>query len=188
MAIIDPRTNQPYQLLGTLNQFPENGNTQADQALMCRYNSEITTVGGADVYYYQLHIGTTKIDKLYVECRSKIYSQTPVALKAVYEVSSIGLAATSFGLDLAGLDMVTFSLSNSDFLAANKNKPVVPGSLLYTAFRKQWYEINNFYITGFQKFNQVQLQIFATRLQENLTDMFNLQSMPTSNLSDGPIC
>jgi hypothetical protein len=183
MSIKNP-DGTPYQVLGSLSQFNVTSN---DNKLLCRWNSELSNIGGATIFYYRLYMGTTKIDNLYVECRSKIYNQVPVQMKAVYEIATSGFQMNMFGLD-GSLDSTTFMFNYNDFLQSMNQRQPYAGDLIYTTFRKQWFEVQNMSITGFQRYNQVQLQVFATKLQENLTDLFNLNSFPQSDLPSGPVC
>lgn len=174
-----------YQPLGSMSSFDPSSQSNK---LLCRYHSEIIDLFGVPIFYYKVQMGTTKIDKLYVECRSKVYSQTPIQLHATYEPATSGILMGDFGLDGA-INSTIFNLNLNVFNELVQREPR-PGDLIYTPFRREWHECMNRSITGFYKYTQYQLQIFAVKLQENLTDMFNQTLYPASpsDMPNAPIC
>lgn len=163
MAIYRP-DGSVYSPKGSMQQFDPKGQSHD---LFNRFNKEIIEIGGSPIFYFEMFVGKQNIDPIYVESRSKMWSQHPIELMAMYEPLSPQLAMTLFGPDAASNTMV-FYTNYQHFLDKVGHPPVV-GSRIYTPQLKEHWEILDRRSGGYQNWGVVTLEIHCVRFQETST-------------------
>lgn len=153
-----------YQTKGSVQQFDPKGSANE---LFNRYNKEIIEIGGSPIFYHELFIPSQSIDKLYIESRSKMWSQHPIEVMASYEPLAPQLRMSLFGPDGHSESMV-FYTNYQHFLERVGHPPVI-GSRIYTPQMKENWEVLDRRTGGFQNWGIVVLEIHCKLFQESLT-------------------
>ena len=171
MAIFNTN-GTPYRPSGSLVQFdPEN----PAHDLFNRLDSEAIRLYGSPLFYYEVFIQTTNIDKLYLEDRSKLWSPIPITIYAYYEPIEPQNPSTAFGID--GPGDVLFECNYRSVLQTIGHVPK-RGSRIQSPHLNEFWIVVDTKLAQFQLWGALHLQIVCTRFQETSTDSSSISSPP----------
>lgn len=167
--VIRNQDGTPYKLEGNLKLFdPKN----VDQDLMHSIDAECIQLSGSPVFYYRIYIDQSNYDDLYQESRNKVRKQQGIELIAHWEPVTPQNDLGVFGIDSP--DEVVFSFNIREFKDKTGNDLPVVGSLIYTPFDKNWWEIiqigHGKEGGDFQIWGKYRFQVLARKYQESITD------------------
>ena len=153
---------KPYNVIGTRQQFDDR---RADHDLLNSYDQEAIKIGGSPIFYYECFIQTQNIDPIYLEDRSKIFSDTPVQLYGLYEPKASQNLQTAFGIDAP--DEMMFEFNYKAVLEALGHKPKI-GSRLHTPFlQEDWVIIQN-NLAEFKLWHVYRIHVLCQRYQDDV--------------------
>lgn len=169
----------PYQPSGSITQF--NSSETGKYDLFNRYGAELFNLFGSPIYYFEIFISFANIDKLYLEDRSKIWSQFPVELFAVYEPVVPLHNSDVFGIN--SMDQVVFELNYSDTLKRLGSSPKI-GARIQTPHKQEHWVIVDKKTTGYQYWGESILQLYCQRFSPTRTD--NSSAVPQPIFDNPP--
>lgn len=153
----------PYKPVGSLDQFdPDN----PERCLFNAWDAEQLKIFGSPVFYYEVFIQTSSLDKLYREDRGKIWSNNPITLYASYEPIAGQNYQNAFGIDSP--DEIVFDLNYRDVLEKIGHPPKI-GSRIHTPHRNEDWIIIQRNAADMMLWSQIRIQLLCQRFQENIT-------------------
>ena len=151
----------PYNSTGSLKQFDD---SLPEHDLFNQWDEDAIKQGGSPVFYYELFVDTNRIDPLYLETRTKLFSPTPVELYGIYEPIPSQNMQTAFGIDSPDEMIIEFNYRS----VLNKlGHPPKIGSRLFTPFLKENWVIIERKTGEFKMYGVVRLQCICQRFQED---------------------
>ena len=153
----------PYKVTGSLQQFNPNSTMHE---LLNIWDEEAIKIGGVPIYYYEVFINSGDIDPLYVEARSKIFSNNPITLYGYYEPIPSQNYQNPFGIDSP--DEITFEFNYRSVLKAVGHPPKV-GSRLFTPHKQENWVIVSRKTGEFGLWGELRLLLICQRYQESAT-------------------
>lgn len=160
MAILNS-DGSPYEVTGCIQQFDPN-NPEYD--LFNLWDQEIIQMGGSPIFYYEVFIPSSTIDPVYLESRSKLFSNNPIQLYGLYEPIRSQNQMTAFGIDSP--DEMLFDFNYRAVIQALGHPPKV-GSRLHTPHLGENWEIIQLNRGEFKLWGALRLQIVAKKYQES---------------------
>jgi hypothetical protein len=130
------------------------------------WDEEAIEIGGSPLFYYEIFIPTAKIDRLYLECRAKLFNNFPVTLYCTYDPQPQTKTRGPFGWD--SMQDYTFELNYKHTLKLLGHPPKI-GSRLYTPHLGEDWVLVNTKTSEYKMWGNVRLQLICQRFQENLT-------------------
>jgi len=161
--VIRRPSGQPYKTSGSLQQF-DPGNSR--QALFNKWDAEIIRLYGSPIFYHEIFISISNIDKLYLEDRSKVWSQFPIELHAVYEPIPSQNAQGMFGIDAP--DEMVFEMNYREVLDTLGHPPKI-GARLFSPHKNENWVIIQRNLGEFQGWGCYRIELICQRFQESLT-------------------
>jgi hypothetical protein len=162
MAILNT-DGTPFNVSGSLQQFDP---TNPEFALFNEWDQEIILMGGTPMYYYEVFIQFQTMDKLYMEDRGKMWSNTPICLYGYYDPIPSQNMMTTFGIDAP--DELMFEFNYQDVLSRLGHLPKI-GSRIYTPQKREHWIIIQRAVEEFKLWGEMRLQLMCQRFQESLT-------------------
>src|SRR4051812_11720331 len=89
----------PYQVGGCFRMFDPNNPASG---FINSLNANLFEIAGSPIFYYEVFIQVSQIDKLYLEDRSKLWSNDPVQFYGIYEPIEQQNPSGAFGIDGLG--------------------------------------------------------------------------------------
>ena len=148
---------------GTRRQFRPDA---PEHRLLNMWDEESIEIGGSPIYYYEVIIPTAKIDRLYLECRSKLYNNFPVELWATYDPQPQNKVRGPFGWDSQQDN--TFELNWEETLKRIGHPPKV-GSRIWTPHLNEDWALVSTQLDLFQMWGKIRVKFVCQRFQEVLT-------------------
>ena len=162
MAILNP-DGTPFVLTGSLQQF-DPGNPEFD--LFNTWDQEAIAIGGTPIFYYEVFLQTNTIDPLFYEDRGKVFSNNPICLMGFYDPIPSQNYVNMFGIDSPDEILINFNYQD----VINKVGHVLKtGSRLFTAHKRENWEIIQRNVEEFRMWGQLRLQVMCKRFQESTT-------------------
>lgn len=153
----------PYQSAGSLQQFdPEN----QDFNLFNLWDQEVIQIGGSPIFYYEMFLQRSTIDKIYFEDRGKLFSDQPIQLWALYEPIPSQNAMSVFGMHSP--DEMVFELNYRAVLQAIGHPPKIGSRIFTPHLREDWVIIQR-NVGEFKMWGRMRLQLLCARFQESVT-------------------
>ena len=154
----------PYKVSGTLRQLiPDSPTHERFQ----EWDAETIRLGGTPLLYYEVFIPSQHVDPQYHEARTKLWTQHPVEIFAVYDPIPSEMAQGLFGID-SPQDQMTFMCNYRDTLDRIGHLPVI-GSRIHAPHLREEWEIIDRKLGDFHRWKVYRLEIHCQRFQENLT-------------------
>jgi hypothetical protein len=152
-----------YKPAGTLSQLIPDSPTHD---LFDLWDQEVIKLGGSPLLYYEVIIPQSAIDKQYIEARTKLWTQHPVEIFAVYDPVPSPLDQGLFGID-GPTDMVFYTNYRAT-LNAIGHLPII-GSRIWSPHLRENWEVIDRKLGDFYRFNVFRCEIHCKRFQETLT-------------------
>lgn len=152
----------PYRTVGAIQQFdPEN----PEHNLFQMWDQEVIQQGGSPIFYYEVFIPSGKIDPIYWEARSKVFSNFPVQLWCYYDPQPGQNLQNQFGIDSP--DEMIFELNVRAVLSAVGHLPKI-GSRLFTPHKREHWKIIQRNMGEFKMWGELRLQLITERFQDDI--------------------
>lgn len=161
--MIKNQDGTPYRAAGSMQQFNPESTTHD---LLNIWDEEVIRMGGIPIIYYEVFINTANIDKLYVESRSKIFSDQGIQLYGYYEPIGSQAHQNMFGID--SLDEITFEFNYRSVLKTLGHPPKV-GSRMFTPHKQENWQIVDRKTGEFGFWGELRLLLTCQRYQESST-------------------
>ena len=162
MAIFN-QDGSEYRTNPSLQQFdPKN----VEHDLFNIWDQEVIEIGGTPLFYYDVFINVNTIDDLYIEDRSKLYSQHPIEVIGYYDPVPNQNFQSMFGLDSP--DEVMFEFNYRHVLQTIGHAPKI-GSRIYTPHKCENWMVIQRNVEVFKMWGELRLQVMCERFQESLT-------------------
>ncbi len=161
--VLKDSNGKPYKPVGSLEQFdPDN----PERCMFNDWDAEIMQIYGSPIFYYEVFIQTSSLDRLYREDRGKIWSNNPIILYSSYEPVVGQNYQNAFGIDSP--DEIVFDLNYRDVLQRVGHPPKI-GSRIHTPHRNEDWIILQRNIQETMLWSQIRIQILCQRFQESIT-------------------
>ena len=161
-----------YKLAGTLSQLLPDSPTNE---LFNEWDQELIRLGGSPILYYKVFIPRSGVDEQYMECRTKVWSQTPIELFGMYDPIPSQLNQGLFGID--GPDQIIIQTNYKDTIDKLGHLPII-GSRIYTPMLREQWEIIDRKLDQFNRWQVYHVLIHCQRFQDTLTN-------PAGSVSQG---
>lgn len=152
----------PYKLKGSTQQF-DLENPMFD--LFNNWDQESIKRGGSPIFYYEVIIQPDMIDPIYLEARSKLFSNNPVELWCNYDPLSSQNSLNQFGIDAP--DEMSFELNYRSVLKSIGHPPKI-GSRLFTPHLKENWVIIQRNLNEFKMWGVLRIELICQRFQEDV--------------------
>jgi len=153
---------QPYKAVGSIQQFdPEN----PEHCLFNLWDQEIIEMGGSPVFYYEVFIQASTIDRLYREDPGKLWSPVPVQLWALYEPVPSENQQDHFGIDAP--TELKMELNYRAVLDAVGHPPKI-GSRIHTPHKREDWVIIQRNTGEYKLWGEIRLELYCQRFQESV--------------------
>lgn len=166
-----------FRVSGSLQQFdPEN----VEHDLFNVWDQEVIEIGGSPLYYYDVFINMNTVDRLYMEDRGKIFSQTPICIYGYYDpVPSHGYQSM-FGM--ISQDEIMFEFNYKHVLQQIGHAPKV-GARIYSPHKGENWMVTQRNVEVFKLWGELRLQVMCERFTETLTTGEGRVSQPVPDFS-----
>lgn len=162
MTICNP-DGTPFKVSGTLSQLlPDSPSHERFN----EWDAEVIRIGGTPLLYYEVFIPSQHIDKLYHESRTKLWTQHPVELFAVYDPIPSQMEVGLFGIDSP--DDIIFYANYRAVLDVLGHLPVI-GSRIHTPHLREDWEVIDRKLGDFHRWKVYRIEMHCRRFQESLT-------------------
>lgn len=152
----------PYQLRGSIQQYDPNDRTHD---LFNLWDQESIRRGGSPIFYYEVVISPNMVDPIYLEARSKLFSNNPVQLWCTYEPIPSQNSLSQFGIDAP--DEMKFELNYRAVLQSLGHPPKI-GSRLFTPHLRENWVIVQRNLGEFKMWGALRITLICQRFQEDV--------------------
>jgi hypothetical protein len=152
----------PYQLRGSIQSYDPCDRTHD---LFNLWDQEAIKRGGSPSYYYEVVITPNMIDPVYLEARSKIFSNNPVELWCNYEPIRSQNLLNQFGIDSP--DEMKFEFNYREVLQKIGHPPKIGSRIFTPHLRENWVIIQR-NLGEFKLWGALRLEIICQRFQEDI--------------------
>lgn len=153
-----------YRLQGKISQFDTTGRN-AD--LFNRFDEPLFRLYGSPVYYYEVLIDLTTVDRIHLEDRGKLFSPVPIQLWGLYEPAIDENISNEYILDVPNTEII-IEFNYRAILAAIGHPPKV-GSRIFTPHRGENWIIIERRAAQFRGWQVLHMELLCKRFQETTT-------------------
>ncbi len=155
----------PYRLAGQYQQFNPCSN---QNALFSKWDEEVIRIGGSPLFYYEVLIQFSTMDKIFLEDRGKLFAPCPIQIYAFYEPPEQVAGSGLFQVDTPDMEVV-FETNYNAVQCAIGHLPKIGSRIFSPHLCENWILIDR-RSAEYRGWGVLRMQLHCRKFQETLTN------------------